>query len=143
MKCTYNVHIHIYIEHRNPETQKKNPYDFLVKVRNFYYPWVNRFFDIRREAQSFYAGFFICAPNTCGTRHKASASKRKSPLFFGRPDPTQLPDFFKIPQILRVHASCAWYHSHLVKFSLWDFYFDISEWHPPRTRVNTCAKVCT
>ena len=42
---------------------------------------------------------------------------------------TQLTDFSQIPKS-STHASSAWRHSYyLVPFSIWDFYFDISEWH--------------
>ena len=97
---------HIYIEHRNPETRKTRN-DFLVQVRNFLLPLSLKVLRHKeRDTHSFYSGFSICLPpNTCGTRYKctclASASKRKSPFFFGRQDSTQLTDFFKIPQILR------------------------------------------
>ena len=96
---------------------------------------IKMIFDIRREAQSFYAGFSIFPPhNTCGTRHKATASSRKSPFFFGPQDSTQL-TFSKSPKS-SPRTSGAWRHSHpLANLSIWDFYFDICERHilPART----------
>ena len=42
---------------------------------------------------------------------------------------TQLTDFFQIPKS-SAHTSGAWRHSHpLVPIHIWDFYFNISEWH--------------
>ena len=44
--------------------------------------------------------------------------------------------FFSKSPKSSVHASGAWRHSHPpVIFSIWDFYFDISEWHI----LHTCA----
>ena len=49
---------------------------------------------------------------------------------------TQLSAFFQIS----AHASGAWRHPHLlVSISIWDFYFDITEWHVLPTRVWTTA----
>ena len=80
-KWTYNVHIYIYIEHRNLET-RKNTYDFLVQVRNFLLPLSSKVLRHKeRDTHSFYSGFFIC-PHLVRTRRKASASKRKSTVFF-------------------------------------------------------------
>ena len=54
------------VEHRNPEIRKTRN-DFFVQVRNlFYYFWVKGF-DIRRETQSFYAGLLHLTPISCGT----------------------------------------------------------------------------
>ena len=62
-------------------------------------------------AQSFYACFFINpSPNTCGTRYKASVSKRKSPFFLRRQDPTHWL-FSNLPKS-SAHASGEWRHSH-------------------------------
>ena len=53
---------------------------------------------------------------------------------------TQLTAFSQIS----AHASSAWRHPNtLVSIPIWDFYFDISEWHilSMRARVNTCINV--
>ena len=96
---------------------------------------------------------------TCGTRRKASVSSEKSTFFFRGRNST-LPFgprnstnwlFSHPPPKSSAHASGAWRHSHLlVIFSIWDFYFDISEWHilPARAwtpalmlhLTNPCAK---
>ena len=72
-------------------------------------------------------------PNTCDTHRKASASKQKSISSDAR---TQLTDFSQIS----AHAFGAWRHSHLlVTISIWNFYFDICEWHILPVRVWTHA----
>ena len=143
MKRTYNVHkMFIYnIEHRNPETRKTLD-DFLVQVRNFLLPLSLKVF--RHKEREIHLTF-LSAPNHVRTRHKAMASKRKSTVFFrGR---TQL-TFFKSPKILHTRFRC------MMPFTspspIWDFYFDISEWHilPARAwtpalmlhRTNPCAE---
>ena len=52
---------------------------------------------------------------------------------------TQLTAFSQIPKS-SAHASGAWRHSHpLATISIWDFYFDISEWHILSARAWTPA----
>ena len=52
---------------------------------------------------------------------------------------TQLTAFSQIPKS-SVHASGACRHSHyLVLIPIWDFYFDVSEWHIPSSRAWTPA----
>ena len=72
-------------------------------------------------------------PTTCVTRRKASVSPESQPssskagtqLYFSEAG-TQLPDFSQIS----AHDSGAWHHSHTPGHnSIWDFYFDITEWH--------------
>ena len=67
-KWTYNVHIYIYIEHRNLETPKTRN-DFLVQVRIFLLPLSLKVLRHKeRDIHSFYIGFSISpAPNTCDT----------------------------------------------------------------------------
>ena len=109
----WNVHImfitHIdNIEHRNPETQKHLRL-LSSGTKLFYYLWIKRLFDIKRETQ-FSIQASPSAPNHVHTRHKAtglaSASKRKSTFFLRARNSTQLTDFFKIPQILRARFRC-------------------------------------
>ena len=52
---------------------------------------------------------------------------------------TQLTAFSQIPKA-SAYASGAWRHSHpLVSIPIWDFYFDISEWHILSVRAWTPA----
>ena len=149
---TQNVHnvrnVHIYIEHRNPETQK-TLMTSEFRYETLYYLWVKRFFDIRREAQSFYAGFSIYPPhNTCSTRHKASASERASE---SQPSSSEeklnSTDFFQIPpnlpRTLPVHDVI-----HIPKSYLGFFFWHLWMTHPPCAwtpalmliLTNPCAK---
>ena len=81
----------------------------------------------------FLCWLFHLLPTTCGTRHKASASSESQPSSLDAKTQlshleagTQLTAFSQIS----AHASGAWCHSHrLVPFPIWNFYFDISEWH--------------
>ena len=141
---TWNVHrtfityIHRTLKSRNT----KNTYNFLVQVRNLLLPLSLKVLRHKeRDAHSFYSGFSICPPpNTCGTRHKATASERKLPFFFGPQDSTNWL-FSNFPKS-SAHASGAWRHSHpqvLSGFLFWHFWMT----HPPRVRINICAQVCT
>ena len=68
----------------------------------FYYLWVKRFFDIRREAQSFYADFSIWPPTIM-------CSARSAQIRLASPrSQSQLTDFSQIS----AHTSGAWRHSH-------------------------------
>ena len=80
-KCTWDVHYIYNIEHRISKFEK-HVTTSQFRYEPFYYLWVERFFDIRREAQSFYFGFFIC-PTRVAPATKVSASKRKSTVSFG------------------------------------------------------------
>ena len=82
---------------------------------------------------------------TCGTRCKASASS-ESQLTSSKAK-TQLTDFSQIPKILCARFRCV---TSFTSSDIWDFYFDISEWHilPARAwtpvlmlpLTNPCAK---
>ena len=76
-KCTWDVHYIYNIEHRVSKLEK-HVTTSQFRYKPFYYLWVLRFFDIRRETQSFYSGFLICAPaSTCGTLHKGLHEQAK------------------------------------------------------------------
>ena len=129
---------HIYRQHRNPETQKKNLTTSKFRYETFYYLWVKRFFDIRRERHNFFILTFLSAPNHVWHLPQGHwpgfGEPRKSTVFF-RPR-TQLTDFSQIS----AHVSGAWRHSHpLVTIPIWDFYCDISEWHVCSARAGTPA----
>ena len=110
----------------------KNTYDFLVQIRNFLLPLSLKVF---RHKERDTPDFSIC-PKPCAHPPKASASKRKSPFFFRRQDSTPL-TFFKSPKTLRAHFRCM--TSFTSPSPIWDFYFDISEWHILRARTWTPA----
>ena len=90
-------------------------------------------------------------PITRGTSPQTTGLISASPE--SRPFPSDAKTeltFLKSPKS-SAHASGAWRHSHPpVTFSIWDFYFDISEWHilPARSwtpalmlhLTNPCAK---
>ena len=93
------------------------------------------------------SGFSIPPPS----RAAPVARKFLSPLWapkvnrlLPRQDPSQLTDFFKIPQILRARASGAWRHSHsLVNLSIGFLFWHLWMTHTPCARINTCTQVCT
>ena len=110
----------------------------------------------KRETQSFYADCFFIVSSQSKQRVASVAHK------FVWPRPALNLDslvqrqelnsllFLKSPKS-SAHASGAWRHSHpLVTITVWDFYFDISEWHILSARTwkhalmlhltNPCAK---
>ena len=91
---------------------------------NFYYLSVKRFFDIRkREAQSFYDDVSIC-PKPYAAPAARPQWALKVNLLLRTAKLNSL--LFLILQKSSAQASSARCHSHP---PIWDFYFDISEWH--------------
>ena len=113
-KWTYNVHIYIYIEHRNLEIRKIRN-DFSVRVRNFFLlPLSLKVLRHKeRETQSFYPGFFICTPppSRATPATKATGLAAASNRLLPRQVSTQL-TFSKSYKILRALP---------VRDSAWDF----------------------
>ena len=75
---------------------------------------------------------------TCGARSAQNylASPRSESQLSRSDAGTQLTAFSQ----LSAHASGAWRHRHrLVQFRIWDFYFDISEWHILSAHARTLA----
>ena len=123
------------------------------RYETFYCLWGQRLFDMRRETQSFYADCFYIVSSQPNQRvapveHKFiwPSSALKVNLLLPRRELNSL--LFRKSQ---PHASCAWRHPNpLVTLSIWDFYFDISEWHILSARAwtpvlmlhltNPCAK---
>ena len=119
----------------------------------FYYLWVKRFFDIRRDMLSFYADFSICPPS-CAARptqgHWAGFGEpRKSSVFLG--PQTQLTYFSQISQnppcMLAVHDVIHIPWSHLLSgifilTSVNDTSFPRAQQHlrPSLHLTNPCAK---
>ena len=91
------------VHHFNNYTTRTPPLRLLSSGTKLFITFeLKRFFDMRkREAQSFYDDFSICAPTTTtttrGTRRKASASSESQPS--SSVAGTQLTDFSQIPQI--------------------------------------------
>ena len=104
----------------------------------------------KREAQSFYDDFSISQP--LPQRAAPDAMPRGAPKV-NRLLPMQEINSLTFPKSPKssAHASGAWHHSHpLVISTIWDFYFDISEWYILSARAwtpalmlhltNACAK---
>ena len=94
-----------------------------------------------REAQSFYADFSICPPPCAAPSCKLLVWSQRAPKVNLLPPRQELNSllFLKSPKS-SAHASGAWRHSHLlVSIPIWDFYFDISEWHILSMRAWTPA----
>ena len=127
-----NRHImFITIEHRNLEI-RKHVTTSCSGPKPFYYFWVKGF-DIRRETQSFYAGFFIWPLS----RAAPMACKFVSPQRAPKVDCLRPVSCLNSPNFLLIlhkplRASSAWRHSHSITCFVSD-YCDISEWHlrPP------------
>ena len=77
-----------------------------------------------------------------GTRHKATASKRKSTVFFRGRSLLSHWLFLNLPKS-SAHASVAWHHSHPQVLSGIFILPSVNDTSALRTRVNTCAHVCT
>ena len=94
-----------------------------------------------RETQSFYADCFYIFSSQPSQRAVPVAHKVVWPcpglnLDSRSAAGTQLTAFSQIPKS-SAHASGVWRHSHsLVSIPIWDFYFDISEWHI----LSACAR---
>ena len=90
----------------------------------------------KREAQSFYADFSICPKPRAAlaTRPRRAPKVNRLPRTLKPDSSVRRPElnsltFLKSPKS-STHASGEWCHSHPPgHISIWDFYFDISEWH--------------
>ena len=115
----------------------KNTYDFFVQVRNFLLPLSLKVLRRKeREAQSFYADFFICPPPPSRVT-PAQGLREQAKVNPSRPVSSlnSLTDFFKIsPNPPR--ASGAWRHSRFPSRTILTSLSDTSA-----LRVNTCANV--
>ena len=135
----HNVHKMFRNIYRNPKIRN------WFRYKTFIHLFECKGFSIwgERDTQSFYADcFYIVSsqPNqhAASVVHKVVWPRPGLNLNFlvQRQELNSL--LFSNTQILSPRFR-AWYHSHLlVPIPIWDFYFDISEWH-----VNTYAHVCT
>ena len=125
----------------------------MVQVRNFITFKLKVFRHEERETQSFYADCFYIVSSQPNQRaapvaHKVVWPRRAPKVNLLRSEAgTQLTAFSQIS----AHTSGAWRHPNtLVPIPIWDFYFDIPEWHILSARAwtpalmlhqtNTCAK---
>ena len=151
MGCS--LHIYIYhIEHRNLEIRKHVTTSLFRYETFFYYFWVKGF-NIRRETQSFYAGFFICPLSRAAPMARKFVSPQRAPKVEPPRSASSFNSltFFKFPPN-PPRASGAWRHPHFVTRFIISGYCDISEWHvrsvcaralPPASKLhltNPCAE---
>ena len=125
----WNVH-RMFITHIGIPKHKNHLRLLSSGTKLFYYLWVKRFFNISREAQSFYDDVSICTPTrTAPVAHKF-VWPRPGLYLNSSIRPQKLTDFSQIsqnpPRTLPVNDVTPIPRS---QFSIWDFYFDISEWH--------------
>ena len=117
----------------------------LVQVQNFYYLWVNGYSTWGEKDAIFL--YWLLLHRQLSTQPTRGVRSAKSRLASFRSESrlsrsaagTQLTDFFQIPKS-SARVSGTWRHSYpLVSFPIWDFYFDISEWHIHSARAWTPA----
>ena len=121
-----------YIDRTWESRNTKNTYDFLVQVRNFLLPLSLKVF--RHKEREIHLTF-PSVPNHVRTRPRPWRARESHPSSSGVK--TQVTDFSQFPPPKSsAHASGAWRHSHA---QVWDFYFDISEWHILPARAWTPA----
>ena len=139
----WNTH-RMFIMHRNLKTLETLEESLLVKVRNFYFPFLSlRFLDMRRNRQNFFLSWLFhlsppraAPPPQTTVLASASSENQLTRLEFK----SQLTVFFfSNSQILSASGHDV---NHVpgpisyLDFLLWHFWLS----HPPRTRVNTCTQ---
>ena len=76
----------------------------------------------------------------CGAR--STPSRLASPSSESQPSSSEAGTQQTAFSQISAHTSGVWCHPNtLVSFPIWDFYFDISEWHILSARANTCVNV--
>ena len=130
-KCAWDVHIYIFIEHRDLETRKTS--------MNSQFRYETFFQHKEREAQSFYLGFFICPPISCDTSPR--------PLRASESQPSRLvsslnsPNFLQIPQFLRALPVRDVIRTLQPRFPSRAIVTSLSDTSAPLARMNTCVNV--
>ena len=132
--------LHIYIEHWILKFEKHLTTS-KFRYEPFYYLWVQRLFNIRREAQSFYSGFFIYPPAPTRVAHatKVSASKRMSTVSFGIQFSTHWL-FRNLPKS-SARFRCVTSHALCNPVSHLELLWHLSVTRPLCALVNTCFNV--
>ena len=130
------------MEHRNVETRKTLTTS-LFRYETFYYLWVQRFFDIRRERHNLSILAFSSAPRLVRQLPKASAIKWKSTVSFGVQSSTLLTFFRFLKSSARIRCVTSFALCNPVSHLglLWHLWVT----HPLRVcaRVNTCVNVAS
>ena len=136
MLVTYIHNVHLEnSEHRNPEI-RKHVTTSLFRYKTFYYFWVKGF-DIRRETQSFYVGFFIWPLSRAAPMTRKFVSPQQAP----KVEPPRSATSFNSSNFLRnpqnpPRASGACRHPHFVTHFIISGYCDIAEWHVRSMRAH-------
>ena len=133
------THLYDNIERRNPET-RKTVTTSLFRYETFYYLWVKRLFDIRRDIPSFYTDFSICPKPraTPATRPPAWLRWASECHPSSSEQGTQLIQLFKSTPTLPVRDV-----THVPGLSsIWDSYWYISEWHVRFGRAREHLRSC-
>ena len=109
----------------------------LVQVRNFIHLFQFKGFPTWGETQSFYDDFSIC-PSTPPLPPRAAPSRKL--LVWSRRGKNLTNCFFSN---LSPRFRCVTSPKDPSPIPIWDFYFDISEWHILSAHVNTCVNVAS
>ena len=133
----------IMIEHRNLEIRKTHN-DFSVQVRTFYSLSVLRFFDVRRETQSFYGVFFIWPPSRVAPIAHKFVSPQRAPKVEPPCSASSFNSltFFKIPKILHTLPVRDIICTRQPPFLISAIMTSLSDTSALHVR-HTCAQVCT
>ena len=134
VKCTENVH-NSYIDNIGIPKHKKHLWLLSSGTKPFITFELKVVRHKESDTQSFYADFSIGAPpQTTGLISASPESQLSSSNA-----KTQLTDFSYIPKIRRARFRCMTSFISPGHIPIWDFYFDISEWHILPTHAWTPA----
>ena len=106
---------------------KKHLWRLSLGMKLFYYLWVKRFFDIRKEIHLTFPSAPKPRAHPTQCHWPGFGEQAKVNLLLPSQE-LNLLTFFKIPQIHRTRFWCMMSFTSPGQISIWDFYFDISEW---------------
>ena len=141
-----NIHrmfILIYIEHRNPKTWKTRNW---FRYETFIHLFEFKGFSTWGERDTIFLCWLLLhrqlstqpTHGACSAQSRLASPSSESRLSCSEAR-TQLTAFSQLPKS-SAHTSSVWRHSHpLAAVPIWDFYFDISEWHILSACVGTPA----